>query len=106
MAAKGKKYTLKAQSGDGPKICAFFSLPQGCRNAAKCPFIHDPNAAAPGEHQPAAAPPATPAALTKNIKAMKQVKGTNEGKGREPLLAIMAGRRRDAWGLMAGTHTT
>lgn len=73
MAAKGKKYTLKAQSGDGPKVCAFFSLPQGCRNAAKCPFIHDPNAAAPGE-QPVAHP-ATPVAVTKNIEAMKQVKG-------------------------------
>ncbi len=66
------KYTLKSQDRGGKQVCAFFSLPQGCRNGLKCPFVHDANAASATDR----AAPSTPASVTKNIQAMKQVKGT------------------------------
>ncbi|CAM9993443.1 unnamed protein product [Heterosigma akashiwo] len=40
MSAK-KKYTLfKSDGAEGPKPCAFYSTPAGCRNGAKCSFQH------------------------------------------------------------------
>jgi len=37
-----KKYTLYSATGsdDGPKPCAFFASPAGCRNGDKCKFSH------------------------------------------------------------------
>mmetsp|Transcript_2336 Transcript_2336/g.6797 ORF Transcript_2336/g.6797 Transcript_2336/m.6797 type:complete len:635 (-) Transcript_2336:100-2004(-) len=36
-----KKYTLYSASGDdGPRPCAFFASPAGCRNGDKCKFHH------------------------------------------------------------------
>ena len=37
-----KKYTLHSASGSdgGPKPCAFFASPDGCRNGDKCKFYH------------------------------------------------------------------
>lgn len=37
-----KKYTLYSASGndDGPRPCAFFASPAGCRNGDKCKFSH------------------------------------------------------------------
>lgn len=38
---EGGKYKL-LKSADGQRgVCAFFNLPQGCRNGAKCPFLHE-----------------------------------------------------------------
>ena len=36
-----KKYKL-VKAGDGPKVCAFFTSPDGCRNGDQCPFLHGP----------------------------------------------------------------
>mmetsp|Transcript_16280 Transcript_16280/g.35412 ORF Transcript_16280/g.35412 Transcript_16280/m.35412 type:complete len:642 (+) Transcript_16280:256-2181(+) len=40
-----KKYTLYSATGndDGPKPCAFFASPAGCRNGDKCKFYHGEN---------------------------------------------------------------
>ena len=38
--SKGK-YVLHTTSGTGgPKPCAFFALPEGCKNGSSCPFLH------------------------------------------------------------------
>ena len=35
------KYVLHTTSGTGgPKPCAFFALPEGCKNGSSCPFLH------------------------------------------------------------------
>ena len=51
MAPKTKYTLYKAEAGEGPAPCAFFSSPKGCNNGANCKFAHilpdAPVAAAP-----------------------------------------------------------
>eukprot|EP00980_Cylindrotheca_fusiformis_P023532 scaffold10571_cov154-Cylindrotheca_fusiformis.AAC.10 len=39
MAKKYKLFSSSTSNG-GKQVCAFFSSPDGCRNGAKCPFVH------------------------------------------------------------------
>ena len=62
-------------AGDEKPVCAFFSLPQGCRNGLKCPFVHgEAGAAAASEERPRATPTSLTTGVTKNAQAMQQVR--------------------------------
>jgi len=79
MAPATLKYKLKkvedGVAGDEKPVCAFFSLPQGCRNGAKCPFVHgEAGAAAASEERPRATPTSLTTGATKNAQAMQQVR--------------------------------
>lgn len=72
-----KKYKLKkVEAGSdeegGTPVCAFFALPQGCRNGSACPFLHDgqPTQGSSSSSRKAT----TTASTTKNIQAMKEVR--------------------------------
>ena len=79
MAPATLKYKLKKVEDDaaeGKPVCAFFSLPQGCRNGAKCPFLHGDNddRTASAAAAPAFPKKASAGGLTKNAQAMRQVR--------------------------------
>lgn len=73
MAPATPKYKLVRAEDSGAAgekaVCAFFTLPQGCRNGANCSFVHAGTVAAT-----VPAPRATLPNTTKNSHAMKQVR--------------------------------
>jgi hypothetical protein len=88
-AAEKKRYILFSKEDgrpDSEKPCAFFSSAAGCRNGAKCKFMHGPVALPPApaakkEHTKAPAPVMAPVAAPESRKEAKKEK---KEKRREP----------------------
>lgn len=65
--SKSKKYKLHSASSDGgPRPCAFFGTPEGCRKGDSCPFLHS------------TAPPGTPDPLNTNNSVVSSEESESE----------------------------